>query len=124
MKNIRRGPRALVAAALLAGAAAALAGPAAAAPATTAATDCGYPYVCFYIGESEAGRFKDVTSGWQTLTRSRGAEYADNHRNDDGALLHFTDGHTYCLRPGGHALLGPMGTVDKLRITDSPTCQV
>ncbi|MFJ9343023.1 hypothetical protein ACIRP0_27555 [Streptomyces sp. NPDC101733] len=118
MKDTRRGLRALVAAALLAGAITALAGPAA------AATDCGYPYVCFYIGESDAGRFKDVTSGWQNLTVSRGAEYADNHRHDDGALLHFTNGRTYCLKPGGHAVLAPMGTVDKLRITDSPQCAV
>ncbi|MBT2449915.1 hypothetical protein J7F03_23135 [Streptomyces sp. ISL-43] len=74
MRDVRRGPRALAAAALLAGAVSALAGPAAAAPAAAPPADCGYPYVCLYIGESEAGRFKDVTSGWQTLTRSRGAE--------------------------------------------------
>lgn len=84
---------------------------------------CGYPYVCFYIGETESGRFKDVTSGWQPLGRSKGAEYVVNTRRDDGAKLHFTNGRTWCAAPGESKLLVPIGTVDKIRIMDSPQCR-
>ncbi|MWA15986.1 hypothetical protein [Streptomyces sp. BA2] len=84
---------------------------------------CGYPYVCFYIGETESGRFKDITSGWQLLGPSKGAEYAVNTRRDDGAKLHFTNGRTRCVAPGESKLLVPIGTVDKIRIMDSPQCR-
>ncbi|MGW1870028.1 hypothetical protein ACWCPS_31355 [Streptomyces mauvecolor] len=85
--------------------------------------DCGYPYVCFYVGEDGVGKFKDITSGWQTLTRSRGAEYVVNTRHDDGALLHFTNGRTACVKPGATLHAPSIGTVDKLRITDSAQCR-
>ncbi|MGH4029335.1 hypothetical protein ACQB60_10415 [Actinomycetota bacterium Odt1-20B] len=84
---------------------------------------CTYPYACLYMGETETGRYKDITRGWQTLRASRGAEYIVNTRRDDGVRLHFTNGQTKCIKPLANAVhLTPYGTVDKLQITDSPRC--
>jgi len=85
---VRRTLPVLAAVALLAGALSAHAGPVAAAPATgSSSPGCSYPYVCFSLGESDAERFEDVTSGRQ-------------------------------------AILGPMGNVNKPRVTDSPKRKV
>ncbi|GAB1332240.1 hypothetical protein [Streptomyces sennicomposti] len=84
---------------------------------------CTYPAVCFFNGYARTGSFVDITSGWQTLTASKGATGAWNTRHDDGALLHFTNGRTLCLRPDGTRNdLRTIGTVDKIRIMDSPSC--
>ncbi|MGW2863248.1 hypothetical protein [Streptomyces sp. NPDC001205] len=116
--------RGIVAVAGAVAAAAVLLAPASSASAATSSGfDCGYPYVCFYVGEDGVGKFKDITSGWQTLTRSRGAEYVVNTRHDDGALLHFTNGRTTCVKRGATLYAPSIGTVDKLRITDSAQCR-
>ncbi|MEU6369461.1 hypothetical protein ABZ876_27915 [Streptomyces sp. NPDC046931] len=84
---------------------------------------CTYPAVCFFKGYERTGSFVDITSGWQTLTSSKNATGAWNTRNDDGALLHFTNGRRLCLRPGDSRNdLRTIGTVDKIRIMDSPSC--
>ncbi|GGU29519.1 hypothetical protein [Streptomyces violascens] len=116
--------RGIVAAAGVLAAAATLMAPASSASAApTPGFECGYPYVCFYDGEDGVGKFKDITSGWQTLTRSRGAEYVVNTRHDDGALLHFSNGRTTCVKPGATLYAPSIGAVDKLRITDSAQCR-
>ncbi|MEU5309081.1 hypothetical protein [Streptomyces sp. NPDC021562] len=84
---------------------------------------CVYPAVCFFKGYERTGSFVDITSGWQTLTSSRNATGAWNTRHDDGALLHFTNGARLCLGPGDlNSDLRSIGTVDKIRIMDSPSC--
>ncbi|WP_055495372.1 hypothetical protein [Streptomyces sp. TP-A0356] len=79
--------------------------------------------MCFFNGYERTGLFVDITSGWQALTAGKNATGAWNTRHDDGALLHFTNGRTPCLRPGdARNDLRTTGTVDKIRITDSPSC--
>ena len=103
---------------------------AAASPAqATSAYGCTYPRVCFYltatswVNDSPTASFQDVTSSYQTLgSQSRGSVEAYNSRNDDGALLHFTNGRTYCLLPNQSASLRSIGTVDKIKIMTSADC--
>ncbi|MDQ0934672.1 hypothetical protein [Streptomyces turgidiscabies] len=80
--------------------------------------------VCFFKNvTSRTGVYQDVTSSWQTLSASRGATTVWNTRHDDGALLHFTNGATRCIRPGVlNENLASIGTVDKIRIMTSPSC--
>ncbi len=93
------------------------------------ANGCVYPRVCFYLTESNwtadspTASYQDITSSYQTLgSSSRGSYAVWNSRNDDGALLHYTNGTTYCLPPnrGNGHIRGEI--VDKIRIMDSPTC--
>lgn len=103
---------------------------AAASPAQAAsAYGCSYPRVCFYLttsswlDDSPTASYQDVTSSYQTLgSQSRGSVTAYNSRNDDGALLHFTNGRTYCLPPNQSASLRSIGTVDKIKIMTSANC--
>lgn len=68
-----------------------LVGPNVVAPAAyveDAQSDCAYPYVCLYnFGKDgyghKTGQFRDFTSGWQYLTKSRGDWFIVNTRNDD-----------------------------------------
>ncbi len=93
---------------------------------------CGYPRVCFWLTEADSNAqrwtaaYQDVTPGWQYLgARSRGAYSLYNTRNDDGALVGFTDGSIDCVYPnsGLNDITGAFGkTVDKIRIMDSATC--
>ncbi|MFG1920606.1 hypothetical protein [Cryptosporangium sp. NPDC048952] len=90
---------------------------------------CEYPRVCFYLtaqnflDDKPTAAFRDVTSGYQNLgARSRGAFLVFNSRNDDGALLHFSNGRTYCLAPNASVFGQDIGTVDKIRISWSPSC--
>ncbi|MEV4483777.1 hypothetical protein [Micromonospora coxensis] len=93
------------------------------------ANGCVYPRVCFYLTESNwladrpTASYQDITSGYQTLgSSSRGSYAVWNSRNDDGALLHYTNGSTYCLPPnrGNAHIRGEV--VDKIRIMNSPSC--
>jgi hypothetical protein len=90
---------------------------------------CNYPRVCFYPtfayvnAHHPTASYKDITSSWQTLGyQARGAAGVMNTRNDDGARLHFTNGTIVCLRPNTLLNAGAYGTVDKIRIMDSPSC--
>ncbi len=80
--------------------------------------------VCFFKnGFLPTGTYKDFTSTWQILGVSKGAPKVWNTRHDDGALLHFTNGATRCIRPGDlNENLASIGTVDKIRIMASPSC--
>jgi hypothetical protein len=93
------------------------------------ANGCAYPRVCFYKTGNDwstdhpTAAFQDVTSGYQTLgTQSRGSYGVYNTRNNDGALLHFTNGQTRCLTPNRFLWAQDVGTVDKIRIMDSASC--
>jgi hypothetical protein len=68
-----------------------------------ASDGCGYPHVCIYQGTGQSrptGRFQDVTSGWQWLSRSFGAKSFRNTRHDDVAYILTTTGRVICVRPG------------------------
>ncbi|MET8571890.1 hypothetical protein [Streptomyces sp. NPDC004783] len=89
---------------------------------------CGYPQVCFYKTQADwnakrwTAAYKDLTSSYQTLSSgARGAYAVFNSRNDDGARLHFTDGHAECLEPNTLMLTNGF-VVDKIRIMTSPSC--
>jgi len=68
---------------------------------------CVYPRVCFYLTDSDfnadkpTAAYQDITSYYQTLgSRSRGANWVLNTRNDDRAWIRYTyGGQTYyaCL---------------------------
>jgi hypothetical protein len=97
----------------------------------TTAYGCVWPRVCFYAGEPEwatqspTSAYQDITSYWQYLgTKSVGSWIAYNSRNDDGALLGFTSGYTWCLRPNTAKYLPDLrlGYVNKIRIMNSPYC--
>ncbi|KQX52238.1 MULTISPECIES: hypothetical protein [unclassified Streptomyces] len=85
---------------------------------------CPVAYVCFYSADgATTGYFQDITATWQTLSASRGAAAVFNARLRNGALLHFTNGATRCVRPGENRNdLRKIGTVDKIRIVTSDNC--
>ncbi|MFE7664683.1 hypothetical protein ACWIG3_21515 [Streptomyces celluloflavus] len=93
---------------------------ASAAPQSVAA-GCSYPYVCFYKGSTKTGQFKDVTSGWQGLGASKGATTMVNTRHDDIVYTHFTNGKTWCTRPGYTTTFNSW-VVDKIRISSASSC--
>jgi hypothetical protein len=89
---------------------------------------CAYPRVCFYLTYGDywnnrpTAAYQDVTSSWQTLgSRSRGADYIVNTRNDDVAYLHYTNGAVMCLEPNSIAY-ETYRVVDRVRISSSATC--
>jgi hypothetical protein len=101
------------------------------APAASAGTanGCVYPRVCFYLTQADwnakrpTASYQDITSGFQTLgSNSRGAYAVWNSRNDDGALLRYSNGSTYCLPPnrGDADIRGDIYT--GIRIMNSPSC--
>ncbi|GAA3399296.1 hypothetical protein [Streptomyces roseoviridis] len=84
---------------------------------------CDYPYVCLYQGETETGRYKDVTADWQVLRDSRGATYLVNTRRDDTVLMHFTNGRVVCVPPLANPASPFMyGTIDKIQIRSTSRC--
>ncbi|GAA0897932.1 hypothetical protein GCM10009574_078500 [Streptomyces asiaticus] len=69
-------------------------------PAQAAALGCDYPKVCFYTAsKTKVGQFQDVTSGWQSFSRTD-IYYAVNTRNDDVAYIRYSNGQTSCLGEG------------------------
>ncbi|WP_409239957.1 hypothetical protein [Streptomyces sp. PA5.6] len=124
-----------IAATVLAGAAAA-AGlvPLTAAPAAADSRDgCQWPYVCFYLTKSDytnnrpTAAYKDVTDRFQALgSRSRGADYIVNTRNDDRVRVQFLNGgstHTMCLPPNvASARLPADVVVTAVKIEEQSIC--
>ncbi|MER7145193.1 hypothetical protein [Streptomyces xanthochromogenes] len=89
--------------------------------AAAAAAGCSYPYVCFYKGATKTGSFQDVTSGWQNLGTSKGADRMVNTRHDDVVYTHFTNGQTHCTPPNTTTVFNSW-VVDKIRISSSSSC--
>lgn len=87
---------------------------------------CPYPYVCLYKSknlQSFTGRFRDVTSGFQHLSRSRGATSFVNTRRDDVVYLKLSTGKTICARPNSVGGLIPGGGgVIGVRVSWSSRC--
>ncbi|MEU2154843.1 hypothetical protein ABZ532_07440 [Streptomyces sp. NPDC019396] len=82
---------------------------------------CNWPYVCFYKGSTKTGQFKDVTSGWQNLGASKGADRMVNTRRDDIVYTHFTNGNTWCTPPENTTYFNSW-VVDKIRISSASSC--
>lgn len=119
------------------GAATAALGATALATAPSASADtyngCVWPRVCFYLTSTDWNNgapnaaFQDVTSYYQNLgSRSRGADYVHNSRNDDRAYLRYINasgGTSYlCLPPNATAYFPPATTVTGIRIDTAATC--
>ncbi|MFK0151535.1 hypothetical protein ACIQVL_27570 [Streptomyces sp. NPDC090499] len=120
------------------GTAAAAVAVAALAAAPTASADsangCVYPRVCFYLTDSDwnsgspTAAYQDVTTSYQTLgSRSRGADWVRNTRNDDRAYLRYirnsTGGTEYiCVLPNQTAYFSSAYTVTGIRIDTAATC--
>lgn len=118
---------------LVAIALATLGGFAVAAPAqATSAHGCAWPRVCFYLTQNAwvdaqpDASYKDMY--YQRLgPRSADADYIYNSRNDDGALIYWTNdtggAGTYCLRPNTWVDNVPLDEhVYAIFIKDSPIC--
>ncbi|GAA2185135.1 hypothetical protein [Micromonospora lupini] len=93
----------------------------------TSAFGCNYPRVCFWVTGSPyddappTASFQD--NYYQTLgSRSRGADWVYNTRNDDGAKIFYSNGDWVCVSPGELAYLEPYGYAVALDIMDSPYC--
>jgi hypothetical protein len=111
---------------------------AALATAPTASADsyngCAYPRVCFYLTGSDwnsgspTAAFQDVTTSYQNLgSRSRGADYVHNTRNDDRAYLRYIRNSTgateyLCVEPNTTAIFSSAFTVTGIRIDTAANC--
>jgi hypothetical protein len=89
---------------------------------------CAWPRVCFYLTDADwnagapTAAFQDITSSPQNLgSRSYNAEWVWNSRNDDGALLYYTNGQTRCMSPNTW-MDNNDWVVNKIKIMNSPTC--
>jgi hypothetical protein len=100
------------------------AAPAGAATTQAALGRCFYPQVCLYPRSQTTqptGRFRDVTTNWQWLSRSFGTTSAYNTRHDDVAYLLTTTGRTICVPPRSSA--GPInGGFTAIRISYRSHC--
>ncbi|MBW1602595.1 hypothetical protein JJV70_10855 [Streptomyces sp. JJ66] len=117
-KAIRRAAGAAGALALAAGLSGATVAPAQAAP-----SGCPYPYVCFYDGPYVLGKYKDVTSYYQSVSRSAKATTVYNTRNDDVAYIRLSNGNVACVGPKQRLALNPFNIrVTGIKISWSATC--
>ncbi|MBW1602597.1 hypothetical protein JJV70_10865 [Streptomyces sp. JJ66] len=92
---------------------------AASAAAARSIGDCPYPYVCLYDNRSgrKLAQFRDVTSGYQPLTRR--AYKVVNTRNDDVAYFRHFDSYV-CIAPRTSTSLP---VVNGIRISWEATCR-
>lgn len=71
-------------------------------PAAQASSGCSYPQVCVYRSSQTArpsARYRDVTTGWQWLGRSRGSAGLLNTRHDDVVFVLDMAGDVHCVPP-------------------------
>jgi uncharacterized protein YraI len=93
-------------------------------PAHAAGSGCYYPQVCLYPSSQTTrptGRFRDVTSGWQWLSRSFGDKSVYNTRHHTVAYLLTTTGRTICVPPRTRAGL-MNGGFTAIRISPRSHC--
>ncbi|MGW5123993.1 hypothetical protein ACWEQ7_07995 [Streptomyces sp. NPDC004069] len=100
----------------------------------TSYNGCKYPRVCFYLTDSQwnagapTAAYQDITTSYQNLgSKSRGAIWVTNTRNDDRAYLRFianSTGATYylCLPPNYSTAFASGYTVTGIRIDTAATC--
>jgi hypothetical protein len=98
----------------------------------TSAHGCSWPRVCFYLTQN-AWVYGQPDASYQDMyyqrlgSRSADADYIYNSRNDDGALIYWTNdtggAGTYCLRPNTWVHNVPLDEhVYAIFIKDSPIC--
>jgi hypothetical protein len=108
------------------------------ATAPTASADsyrgCDWPRVCFYLTSSDWGdkdptaAYQDVTTSYQDLgSRSRGADYVNNTRNDDRVYLRYIHNDTgatsyLCVSPNHTGHFSSNVTVTGIRIDTASSC--
>ncbi|GAB2977983.1 hypothetical protein GCM10023080_048800 [Streptomyces pseudoechinosporeus] len=108
------------------------------ATAPTASADsyrgCDWPRVCFYLTSSDwvdddpTAAYQDVTTSYQDLgSRSRGADYVTNTRNDDRVYLRYihngTGATSYkCVPPNHFQYFSSTFTVTGIRIDTASSC--
>ncbi|MFC4503854.1 MULTISPECIES: hypothetical protein [Streptomyces] len=121
---------------LVAGLAAAAAAVTAPTASATTAHGCEWPRVCFYLTDGDwdngngtpTAAFQDVTSSYQNLgSRSRGANWAYNSRNDDRVFLRYIRNSTgatesICVNPNTVAKFTSDFTVTGIRIETASSC--
>ncbi|MEH1163770.1 hypothetical protein V6V47_00120 [Micromonospora sp. CPCC 205539] len=119
--------RRLLSAALAAGAMTAASGLVATPAQAGSGMGCNYPRVCFWVtgspynGNPPTASFQD--NWYQTLgSRSKGADWVYNSRNDDGAKIYYSGGGWVCVQPDELAYLEPYGYAVAIDIMNSPTC--
>jgi hypothetical protein len=94
---------------------------------------CAWPRVCFYLTDSDwdnaspTAAYQDVTSSYQSLgSKSYGANYVRNTRNDDRAYLRVVDQYSvtyyWCLKPNQTFHLSDNVRVSGIRIDTQSTC--
>ncbi|MER5434894.1 hypothetical protein [Streptomyces sp. NPDC002588] len=95
---------------------------------------CAWPRVCFYLTDANwnsaapTAAFQDVTTSYQNLgSRSRGADWVVNSRNDDRAYLRYIRNSTgateyLCLPPNYHVHFSSEFTVTGVRIDTAADC--
>jgi hypothetical protein len=95
---------------------------------------CAWPRVCFYLTDSNwnngdpTAAFQDVTTSYQNLgSRSRGANWVFNSRNDDRAYLRYIRNSTgateyVCVPPNNQIYFSSDFTVTGIRIDTAATC--
>ncbi len=98
------------------------AGTAAASPTEAAVPQCAYPYVCLSNPDTGSlyGRYKDVTSGYQSFPAR--VSLVQNTRNDDVVYLRKASNHEgWVCFPPNFTEVTPW-PVDGIRISSSSTC--
>ncbi|WP_217250974.1 hypothetical protein [Streptomyces sp. AC602_WCS936] len=95
---------------------------------------CDWPRVCFYLTSSDwndddpTAAFQDVTTSYQNLgSRSRGANYVVNTRNDDRVYLRYIHNGTgatsyLCVDPNHNQNFSNTFTVTGIRIDTASSC--
>ena len=90
--------------------------------------------MCFYLTDSNwnngdpTAAFQDVTTSYQNLgSRSRGANWVFNSRNDDRAYLRYIRNSTgateyVCVPPNNQIYFSSDFTVTGIRIDTAATC--
>jgi hypothetical protein len=98
---------------------------ASAAQASALSRSCGYPRFCLYVGSQDGyptARFRDVTSYYQKLSRSKGARGFKNTRHDDVVYVKLQSGRVICVRPGATGGLMPGDGAVAIRISYRSSC--
>jgi hypothetical protein len=95
---------------------------------------CDWPRVCFYLTSSDWGdddptaAYQDITTSYQDLgSRSRGADYVANTRNDDRVYLRYIRNSTgatsyLCVDPNHNQHFSNSFTVTGIRIDTASSC--
>jgi hypothetical protein len=86
-----------------------------------ASNQCYWPQVCLSYRGQITGRYRQVTSYWQYLGKSFGANVIDNRRRDDRVRVKTTFGAIVCVPPRTRQVLWNGGAT-AVNIDRAPIC--